>query len=80
MMHGFFFTPIPIGMKGRNKTGTGVERKKNLSSRRQPQSVRPPMSIWIMPNAIKNIKIPHPTTPGWRGADGGHRTEDTKGL
>lgn len=46
----------------------GVERKENLSSRRQ--SARSPMSIWIMPNAIKNIKIPHP--PQW-----GDLTEDT---
>lgn len=70
----FFSTPIPIKeatLREGTKQRAGVERKENLSSRRQRQSARSPMSIWIMPDAIKNIKIPHHP----RGEGG--LTEDT---
>lgn len=78
----FFFSPIPIKeatLREGTKQRAGVERKENLSSRRQRQSARSPMSIWIMPDAIKNIKITHHPR-GEGGLDGGHRSEDTKGL
>lgn len=72
----FILSTIP--MEGSHKQNSERVSNERRIYHVDGETARPPMSIWIMPNAIKNIKIPHHPEGG--GFDGGHRAEDTKGL